>query len=137
MCNFVPVQRENYCIGVPYRGVWAEVFSSDAKEFGGGGRNQRHRYQDPGCADARLRAEHFADAAGRLCVLPGVRKENPQEDPPRGGEEAGCQGGFHRPFQGEKDRGKDPLTGLVGKAACPFTDRPGMGRRFLTHRNED
>ena len=37
VCNFVPVQRENYCIGVPYRGVWAEVFSSDAQEFGGGG----------------------------------------------------------------------------------------------------
>ena len=37
MCNFVPVQRENYCIGVPFRGVWAEVFSSDAKEFGGEG----------------------------------------------------------------------------------------------------
>lgn len=37
VCNFVPVQRENYCIGVPYRGVWAEVFSSDAKKFGGGG----------------------------------------------------------------------------------------------------
>ena len=35
VCNFVPVQRENYCIGVTYRGVWAEVFSSDAKEFGG------------------------------------------------------------------------------------------------------
>ncbi len=37
VCNFVPVQRENYCIGVPYRGLWAEVFSSDAQEFGGGG----------------------------------------------------------------------------------------------------
>ena len=37
VCNFVPVKRENYCIGVPYRGVWAEVFSSDAQEFGGGG----------------------------------------------------------------------------------------------------
>ncbi|MCI8920445.1 MAG: 1,4-alpha-glucan branching protein GlgB [Acutalibacter sp.] len=37
VCNFVPVQRENYCIGVPFRGVWAEVFSSDAKEFGGEG----------------------------------------------------------------------------------------------------
>ena len=37
VCNFVPVQRENSCIGVPYRGVWAEVFSSDAQEFGGGG----------------------------------------------------------------------------------------------------
>ncbi len=37
VCNFVPVQRDGYCIGVPYRGVWAEVFTSDAKEFGGGG----------------------------------------------------------------------------------------------------
>ena len=32
-----PVQRENYCIGVPIRGTWAEVFTSDAEEFGGGG----------------------------------------------------------------------------------------------------
>ena len=37
VCNFVPVQRENYCIGVPIRGTWAEVFTSDAEEFGGGG----------------------------------------------------------------------------------------------------
>ena len=37
VCNFVPVQRENYCIGVPYRGVWAEVFSTDAQEIGGCG----------------------------------------------------------------------------------------------------
>ena len=32
-----PVQRENYCIGVPIRGTWAEVFSSDDKAFGGQG----------------------------------------------------------------------------------------------------
>ena len=37
VCNFVPVQRENYCIGVPIRGTWAEVFTSDATAFGGGG----------------------------------------------------------------------------------------------------
>ena len=37
VCNFVPVQRENYCIGIPIRGVWSEVFSSDQKEFGGAG----------------------------------------------------------------------------------------------------
>ena len=37
VCNFVPVQRENYRIGVPIRGTWAEVFSSDQKEFGGAG----------------------------------------------------------------------------------------------------
>lgn len=37
VCNFVPVEREDYKIGVPYWGAWAEIFTSDAKEFGGGG----------------------------------------------------------------------------------------------------
>ena len=37
MCNFLPVRRENYCIGVPYAGVYEEVFTSDAAEFGGTG----------------------------------------------------------------------------------------------------
>ena len=37
VCNFVPVEREDYKIGVPYWGASAEVFTSDAKEFGGGG----------------------------------------------------------------------------------------------------
>ena len=137
VCNFVPVQRENYCIGVPYRGVWAEVFSSDAKEFGGGGvtNGTAIKTQDVpmhGCEQSVSLTLPGDSVFFLECV-----KKTPQAGPPRGGEEAGCQGGFHRPFQGEKDRGKDPLTGLVGKAACPFTDRPGMGRRFLTHRNED
>ena len=37
VCNFVPVQREDYCIGVPFWGTWAEVFTSDDEAFGGGG----------------------------------------------------------------------------------------------------
>lgn len=37
VCNFVPVQREHYRIGLPFRGVWSEVFSSDDASFGGGG----------------------------------------------------------------------------------------------------
>ena len=37
VCNFLPVQRTNYCIGVPYAGVYEEIFTSDAVEFGGGG----------------------------------------------------------------------------------------------------
>ncbi len=37
VCNFVPVQRENYRIGLPFRGTWAEVFSSDDAAFGGNG----------------------------------------------------------------------------------------------------
>ena len=37
VCNFVPVQRENYRIGVPFRGTWSEVFTSDDESFGGWG----------------------------------------------------------------------------------------------------
>ena len=33
----MPVQRENYCIGVPFAGTYTELFSTDAKEFGGNG----------------------------------------------------------------------------------------------------
>ena len=37
VCNFVPVERQGYRIGVPFRGTWAEVFSSDDAAFGGQG----------------------------------------------------------------------------------------------------
>ena len=37
VCNFVPVGRENYRIGVPYEGSYEQVFSTEDKEFGGSG----------------------------------------------------------------------------------------------------
>ena len=37
VCNFCPVQRENYRIGVPKTGSYKEVFSTDDKKFGGSG----------------------------------------------------------------------------------------------------
>ncbi|MBE6839198.1 MAG: 1,4-alpha-glucan branching protein GlgB [Ruminococcus sp.] len=37
VCNFVPVERPDYRIGVPYPGYYQQVFSSDDKEFGGTG----------------------------------------------------------------------------------------------------
>jgi 1,4-alpha-glucan branching enzyme len=36
-CNFTPVPRHNYRIGVPEKGFWKEVLNSDAKEYGGSG----------------------------------------------------------------------------------------------------
>jgi 1,4-alpha-glucan branching enzyme len=35
--NFSPVMRSNYRIGVPFAGTYLEVFSSDAREYGGEG----------------------------------------------------------------------------------------------------
>lgn len=37
VCNFTPVVREGYRVGVPHKGVWQEVLSSDNEEFGGSG----------------------------------------------------------------------------------------------------
>ncbi len=37
VCNFVPVQRDNYRIGVPKKGTYRVVFNTDAEEFGGTG----------------------------------------------------------------------------------------------------
>ncbi|HCA05102.1 MAG TPA: 1,4-alpha-glucan branching enzyme, partial [Ruminococcaceae bacterium] len=37
VCNFQPVTRENYRVGVPVYGIYEEVFNSEAEEFGGTG----------------------------------------------------------------------------------------------------
>ncbi|MCM2326706.1 MAG: 1,4-alpha-glucan branching protein GlgB [Lysobacter sp.] len=36
-CNFTPVPRQNYMLGVPRAGRWAEVLNSDATAYGGAG----------------------------------------------------------------------------------------------------
>ncbi len=36
-CNFTPVPRENYRVGVPRTGQYKEVFNTDAKKYGGSG----------------------------------------------------------------------------------------------------
>ncbi len=37
VCNFTPIPRMDYRIGVPHGGFWREVLNSDAKEYGGSG----------------------------------------------------------------------------------------------------
>ena len=37
ICNFTPVPRYKYRVGVPYEGKYEEVFNSDLEEFGGSG----------------------------------------------------------------------------------------------------
>ncbi|MBD3246042.1 MAG: 1,4-alpha-glucan branching protein GlgB [Candidatus Omnitrophica bacterium] len=37
ICNFTPVPRHNYRVGVPRPGRWKELINSDAKEYGGSG----------------------------------------------------------------------------------------------------
>lgn len=37
VCNFTPVPRFNYSVGVPRSGFWKELLNSDAHEYGGSG----------------------------------------------------------------------------------------------------
>jgi 1,4-alpha-glucan branching enzyme len=37
VCNFTPVPRPNFLVGVPARGVWHEILNTDAREYGGSG----------------------------------------------------------------------------------------------------
>jgi len=37
VCNWTPVPRPNYRVGVPRGGVWKELLNSDAKDYGGSG----------------------------------------------------------------------------------------------------
>lgn len=37
ICNFTPVLRQSYSVGVPYNGYWKEVLNSDAELYGGSG----------------------------------------------------------------------------------------------------
>ena len=38
VCNFTPVVRQNYRVGVPWNGLWDEILNSDAALYGGSGR---------------------------------------------------------------------------------------------------
>jgi 1,4-alpha-glucan branching enzyme len=37
VCNFTPLPRENYRLGVPHSGYWRELLNSDAAGYGGSG----------------------------------------------------------------------------------------------------
>jgi 1,4-alpha-glucan branching enzyme len=37
VCNFTPILRRNYRLGVPHPGFWREVLNSDARTYGGSG----------------------------------------------------------------------------------------------------
>jgi len=37
VCNFTPVPRANFLVGVPARGIWREIINTDARDYGGSG----------------------------------------------------------------------------------------------------
>ena len=48
ICNFTPVPRCGYRVGVPHSGFWKELLNSDADIYWGGGMgNQGGAWSDP------------------------------------------------------------------------------------------
>ena len=37
VCNFTPVPRVGYLVGVPHGGYWHELLNSDGRDYGGSG----------------------------------------------------------------------------------------------------
>ncbi|MEN9314637.1 MAG: 1,4-alpha-glucan branching enzyme [Pseudomonadota bacterium] len=58
VCNFTPVPRTGYRLGVPTGGIWREVLNSDAAEYGGAG------WGNLGAVEASETPAH-----GRPCAL--------------------------------------------------------------------
>jgi 1,4-alpha-glucan branching enzyme len=64
VCNFTPVSRRDYRVGVPSGGCWNELLNSDGKEYGGSGIGNSTRVQ----ADAV--ASHGRDYSLNLILPP-------------------------------------------------------------------
>jgi 1,4-alpha-glucan branching enzyme len=52
VCNFTPVPRTGYRLGVPHAGRWEEILNSDAPVYGGSG------WGNFGGVDAQARPAH-------------------------------------------------------------------------------
>ena len=62
ICNFLPVSRENYRIGLPYYGEYKQVFTTNKKEYGGTGDNKNLKFK------SEAKAMHGYDFSAELFV---------------------------------------------------------------------
>jgi len=65
VCNFTPVARQGYRLGLPVAGAWREVFNSDAAIYGGSNNG------NGGMVHASAEPSHGLDASAAL-ELPGL-----------------------------------------------------------------
>ena len=79
-CNFTPVPRPGYRVGVPRGGFWREVLNSDAADYGGAGGATSAASTRAGAPPrpAALAAAHPAAARGRLPQARGLTPERPR-----------------------------------------------------------
>jgi 1,4-alpha-glucan branching enzyme len=63
-CNFTPVPREDYRVGVPVGGYWKELLNSDGKEYAGSG------IGNGGGVTAERKPQHGRDFSLKLTLPP-------------------------------------------------------------------
>jgi len=63
-CNFTPVPRESYVLGVPHAGLWREILNTDADVFGGSG------WGNLGGVETQARASHGRAQSLQLTLPP-------------------------------------------------------------------
>ena len=64
VCNFTPVPRSGYRIGLPHAGRWREILNSDANVYGGSGMGNL------GGVDALAQPSHGLPASAQVTVPP-------------------------------------------------------------------
>ena len=61
VCNFTPVPRVNYTLGVPEAGAYNELLNSDAGSYGGSNRGNLGRVQRSAPSVTRTALQHHPD----------------------------------------------------------------------------
>jgi 1,4-alpha-glucan branching enzyme len=72
VCNFTPIERVNYRIGVPEKCFWKEVFNSDHRDYGGQDRgNFGGKFaSDYPCHRRSQSLELYLPPLGVICLVP-------------------------------------------------------------------
>ena len=85
VCNFTPIAYDDYPIGVPYKGRYKEIFSTEDTKYGGYGiANPRLKNARPGSVDGRdyyisVTVEPLSVAIYNFTPLVPAKKETEQE----------------------------------------------------------
>ena len=138
VCNFVPVQRENYCIGVPIRGTWAEVFTSDATAFGGGGITNGNTIKTSAVPMHGCEESMELDLPPMSVLYLRCRRKKPQRKKISAvqAQPAAKEAKPARETKSVKEKGSARQTKAAGKetkpAGEPAAKKPARGRRKKT-----
>src|SRR5208337_4808239 len=134
VCNFTPVPRLGYHLGVPAGGFWRELLNSDATEYGGSGMGNL------GGVQAAERPVHGRPYSLELTLPPlGVLFSRPNswrnttsvEPAYRRSDEVEQRRGVHaKPYEQNCESTEDKSAATPDAVPCPSRSPPGSHRRW-------